>query len=1640
MQRPPASPGTAMCWPCWVCRRTACRSWNRCWPWSRRWIRRACVNAGCRTMKQPMRPRCWCACRMAAPYWTAAGPCPGGVTVALAQPASGRWSRLTEASAHQNTRPSCRYRFHTPCWPRATPKQSGPTGLVPPRNRLRLFLQGPSPKASRLCHTLPASRLAPSTGLRRPGRASSARSRSQLRRPYSRQLPKNWSGAQADKCWNPPRVKPRPALLADRLLAPSRATLMVLLSRLKAHRVLACMSEKRRSSLPKPRLASAERQQPLRGKSASSSWSMVRRRRATGWLLWQDWNCAPLSGGRLQEGAYFTCWQLIPMRNSPRRESDTPRSSPAMAESMRYSLTGEAFTSLPSRQTSTQRRLICRQGARQLPLLPQIGWRSSLSRLAPLAPSSRSLRHSRPLSLIQGQRWPICRLMPPWPLKLFDSPRPNSRYCGPQDFSSASITRTLLPSSRRTSSCVTALKSPRVASWASCWLICWPSQRSPSRTASRLRTQLAGIWLPLWISMASMRVPLASAWSPRWRAARQACHCCGGSDSCSRRACWAWAASQPALMPSLPRAKSVKDMPSMCGSMSTSPRPSKAFCAFTFCWIRIPTICCATAVGDCSCAASCSGVAMLTAITTSAPMSRAVCTGRLLTRPPSTRVRAPMTNGANSPGTAMLARMARGREPWSSTTSLPWLKSVATARKGMGRRAKSILAGSCAVQFCSSVSRLLPWTRPEASLSLPSSRPAASEIGYCNSSSRCDCGSRARSLRSKAMSERLVAARRCSSASAPIPLAQSPPISAPMLVPAMQSMGMCNCSRYCSTPRWAQPRAPPPESTRQMRGRLAGAAWMGTSPLAWAGLASASRPRAASKGGMVHRHLRHRRISRRGRISARTDAPTASLAAGEDGRRGARQGAWIVLAEMQAAAFLAGQGAGHDQLGHIDQVAQLQQVTRDAEVGVVLVDLLLEQADAVLGALQTLVGAHDADVVPHEAAQFIPVVGDHHFLVGIGDAALVPQRHLGQAPGAGGQIALDIFRRRAAQYQAFQQRIAGQAVGAMQAGIGGLSHRIQAREVGAAGHVGDHATTGVMRRRHHRDGLAGDVDTELQAARLDGREVLGDEGRTLVADIQVHMIQAALLHLEVDGARHDVARRQLGPIVMLGHEALAGGAARRGRQLEQGAFAAQGFADQEGLGIGVVQAGRMELDEFHVCHAAAGTPGHGDTVAGGRIGVGGVQVDLAGAAGGQHGTRRRNGQHAAAAGVLHMDPLAARLGLGVLLAGMDQVDGAVMFQQGDIGVGAHALFQRDLHRMAGGIGGVDDAALAVAALAGEVIAQLGSVVTGEGHALGNEPFDGLAPVLDDVAGRCFIAQAGAGHQGVIDVLGMAVARIQHRGDAALGPVAGPIQQFALGDDHDLILLGKMESYGETGQAAADDGDIALHDREQSCCCGVRRRLQPVGRSILFISFPDRLLPQGKATRQDGPRFASGPVRDGLRHAQAYSGMTGLTLAAACLARMRAVSTLSALARATPMRRRAKDSGLPNRRISAPGMRRASATPSKAMARASCWPQMTAEAPGVFRAVLTGKPRMALACSSNSLCTWLTMVTMPVSCGRGLTSENQTMSPLTNSSTPNRPRPPRFSVTLRAMSRAFSRAAPGIGCGCQDSTQSPLTCT
>ncbi len=252
----------------------------------------------------------------------------------------------------------------------------------------------------------------------------------------------------------------------------------------------------------------------------------------------------------------------------------------------------------------------------------------------------------------------------------------------------------------------------------------------------------------------------------------------------------------------------------------------------------------------------------------------------------------------------------------------------------------------------------------------------------------------------------------------------------------------------------------------------------------------------------------------------------------------------------------------------------------------------------------------------------------------------------------------------------------------------------------------------------------------------------------------------------------------------------------------------------------------MELDEFHVGDARPGAPAHGDPVAGGDVRVGGVQVHLARAAGGEDGRARRDRPHVPCADVEHVGaerPVGAAC--VAQLARCDKVDRDVPLEDLDVGVALHLPDERLLHRAAGGVRGMHDAPVAVAALAREVQLLLVGVVAREGDPLLDEPFDRPAAALDHEAHRVLVAKAGARHLGVADVVLDGVGPVEHRGNAPLGPARRPAQQLVLGDQGHLLALGEPQCRGHAREAAADHQDVvALHaGREDGMVLGPPRR-------------------------------------------------------------------------------------------------------------------------------------------------------------------------------------------------------------------------
>jgi len=132
--------------------------------------------------------------------------------------------------------------------------------------------------------------------------------------------------------------------------------------------------------------------------------------------------------------------------------------------------------------------------------------------------------------------------------------------------------------------------------------------------------------------------------------------------------------------------------------------------------------------------------------------------------------------------------------------------------------------------------------------------------------------------------------------------------------------------------------------------------------------------------------------------------------------------------------------------------------------------------------------------------------------------------------------------------------------------------------------------------------VVGDVDHQRRKAFL-------EEGLREVGDVEVHVLVAVRLHLVVDRAGDDVPRRELGTRIVARHEG------RTVRPAQDATLSAHRLADEEGFRLRVVEAGRVELDELHVPDRSSGAIGHGDPVTRRHVGVAGIQVHLAGAAG-----------------------------------------------------------------------------------------------------------------------------------------------------------------------------------------------------------------------------------------------------------------------------------------------------------------------------------------------------------------------------------------------------------------------------------------
>ena len=113
--------------------------------------------------------------------------------------------------------------------------------------------------------------------------------------------------------------------------------------------------------------------------------------------------------------------------------------------------------------------------------------------------------------------------------------------------------------------------------------------------------------------------------------------------------------------------------------------------------------------------------------------------------------------------------------------------------------------------------------------------------------------------------------------------------------------------------------------------------------------------------------------------------------------------------------------------------------------------------------------------------------------------------------------------------KSFEERIAREAIRAVQPGASHLADRIESRQAGGAVHVGFDSAALIMRRRYDRDRLLRHIDPVTQAGFVNVRETFLQKFSRLMGDIEINALRAGAFHLGIDRPGHDIARRERSP-------------------------------------------------------------------------------------------------------------------------------------------------------------------------------------------------------------------------------------------------------------------------------------------------------------------------------------------------------------------------------------------------------------------------------------------------------------------------------------------------------------------------------
>ena len=253
----------------------------------------------------------------------------------------------------------------------------------------------------------------------------------------------------------------------------------------------------------------------------------------------------------------------------------------------------------------------------------------------------------------------------------------------------------------------------------------------------------------------------------------------------------------------------------------------------------------------------------------------------------------------------------------------------------------------------------------------------------------------------------------------------------------------------------------------------------------------------------------------------------------------------------------------------------------------------------------------------------------------------------------------------------------------------------------------------------------------------------------------------------------------------------------------------------------MVERCRVKLDELHIGNFSASTVSHGNTVSRGNVRIGGVGINMTKPARGKHGDFCNDFFRLLLLRIKHISTVTVYIVCFYnKMMFCKQLNGIVVFKQGDVWMVVNTCKQRTLHFTSGNILRVHNAVHRMPTLFPKM--QVLRMRRGKIDPKLNKSLDVLRSIFHHQRHHIKVAQSRTGIKGVGNMQLCAVIAVNCCSNAALCPIGIRGGTLFFRDDSNLSVFGGVQGEIEPANTTANNENISV-----DCCSHTILRSMPV---------------------------------------------------------------------------------------------------------------------------------------------------------------------------------------------------------------------